>query len=377
MKIPRQIASTIFLCTAFFACNDAEIMETADTWDLAGRVFFQPQGNGPYQSGGVWVLDLNTPDANVTIAYPAGYAFRLSMDGKKIVAVGPPSPSDTWGLFTVALDQLVVSKIPRSGRYLEWDPAWSPDAKKIAFLAEFTALGAPHPYAISTINSDGTDFQAITDTTQSQSPPSWPTWSPDGSKIAYIRNLQPGSPSPALLALILPDGSGQEDLGDAYAPYPPRWSNDGRMIAYGRFLTNPGDTNATRVFIYDTQSGTANQLAPDAELTPWGLTWLISGELACIGNDYNGQPLAGGLSILVCSPTTRQVEKILVSGGFLTASLISSPDGIYVGILGIRSEEEGYSFFVVRSDGTGFRFIKTLMSYSDFVLQQHNVYWVQ
>lgn len=373
----RQVISFILLGTISLSCNKDTLVGPVETWDLAGRILFQPYGNGPYQSQGIWAIDLNTPAVNVTIAYPAGYGFRLSPDNKTIVAIGSPTPSDPWTLFTVQLDRLNVTRLPRYGRYIEWEAGYSPEGTKIVFIAEFTALGSPHPSAMCVVDSDGTGFRTITDSTQSQSPPGWPTWSPNGLKIAYIKNLQPGSPSPAFLSFISPDGFNQQDRGDAYAPFPPRWSRDGQKIAFGRMLTAAGDTNATRLFVFDMQTNTSQQIAPNDKVTPWGVSWTADGKLACVGNDYNGQALAGSHSVLLCSPTTLQIEKVLVAGGFRMLTLVSSPDGKYVGILGIRSEEEGFALYVVRTDGVGFRFVKTIMSYSDYVLNQHNAYWIR
>jgi len=142
-------------------------------------------------------------------------------------------------------------------------------------------------------------------------------------------------------------------------------------------LTTAGDTNATRLFVLNTQSNTSDQIAPHDKVTPWGLTWTSTGKIACVGSDNNGQALSGGHSVLLCSPTTLQVETVLVSGGFGVITLVSSPDGRYIGILGIRTEEEGFALYVVRTDGSGFRFVKTLLTYSDYDLHQHNAYSIR
>jgi len=376
----RNLIGTVlffFLNILFLSCTEETTVEPTNTWDLSGRILFQPYGNGPYQSQGVWAIDLNTSAVSVTIAYPSGYAFRLSSNSKNIVAVGSPTPVDPWSLFTVEVDRLKITKLPRYGRYFEWDPGWSPDGSKIVFIAEFIALGSPHPYAICVVDSNGSGFQALTDSTQNQNPPGWPTWSPDGSKIAYIRNLHPGSPSPAYLSLISPDGSDQQDYGDAYAPIPPVWSKDGQRIAFGRIVTAEGDTNAARLFIFDIQTNTSQQVAPNYKVTPRGISWLSNGKIACVGNDYNNQSQSGDHSVLLCSPSNLQVENVLVEGGFRIITLVSSPDSKFIGILGVRNEEEGFALYIVRTDGSDFRFVKTIMSFSDYVLNQHNAYWVE
>ena len=79
----------------------------------------------------------------------------------------------------------------------EYDPAWSPDGNKIAYVGiETTSRGSPHTYNISVIwvmDSDGKNKKVETENPMSiefllkgiLSPPSHPTWSLDGSEIAF------------------------------------------------------------------------------------------------------------------------------------------------------------------------------------------------
>ena len=369
----------MLLTIAGFACkNDETIVDPLiEDWSVSGRILYQRRIYGADQSPTTFIFDLGASNSDPKVVSLAGYFVHLSDDGKRIVAVGPTFPSDyTWNLFTVDIDSGTIRNVPRSGRYREWDARWSPDGSRIIFAAEYIAVPWPDPHAICTVKPDGSDFHALTDTTQTQSPPTWPTFSPSGSEIAYIRNLHPGSPSPAVLAIISPDGLHQVDLGDAYAPVPPEWSPNGQFIVYARLLTAPGDTNAVRVFVYNVVSSTSSQVAPGAKVTPFGMIWTADGKLACVGNANNYNPASGsGLSVLLCSATTLQVEKVLVDGGFKMTSLVASPNGKYVGIFGIRNQQEGYAFYLSKTQQGGLRFVKSLSSYSDSTLFQYNPYW--
>ena len=96
-------------------------------------------------------------------------------------------------------------------------PALSPDHQKVAF-AGFPDL-IP---SILVVNVDGT---GLTRLTSSLRPASFPAWSPDGSRIAFIRD--------ASLLVINADGTGERELLNSQVAMnrPVSWSPDDRLIA--------------------------------------------------------------------------------------------------------------------------------------------------
>src|SRR4029078_10754142 len=65
--------------------------------------------------------------------------------------------------------------------FLQIDPAWSPDATKIAFVSART--GAPHLYVM---NADGSATKELTSGDKASD--THPTWPPDGASIAFARD---------------------------------------------------------------------------------------------------------------------------------------------------------------------------------------------
>ncbi len=99
------------------------------------------------------------------------------------------------------------------------DPAWSPDATKIAFASART--GEPHVYVM---NADGT---GVTQLTSGKTSGTHPTWSSDGSSIAFVRNGD--------IYVMTSDGSDPKRISDINAEESdPAWSPDGKWIAYVR-----------------------------------------------------------------------------------------------------------------------------------------------
>jgi TolB protein len=101
----------------------------------------------------------------------------------------------------------------------------SPDGKRIAYRHERNG-GYPE---IWVMNADGTgQHRLIRDG-------GFPTWSPDGSMIAYA---PPGGPSAmSRIAIMNADGSGKRRLPHTDGGEYPSWSPDGKRIAFNSNLS--------------------------------------------------------------------------------------------------------------------------------------------
>ncbi len=115
--------------------------------------------------------------------------------------------------------------------FLAVEPAWSPDGTAIAFASRRSKS-----FDIEVMNADGTGTKSLTSTKENDT---HPTWSADGSQIAFRREGD--------IYVMNADGSDARRISDINAEESdPAWSPDGELIAYVR--RTPG-TPAQEVWV--------------------------------------------------------------------------------------------------------------------------------
>ena len=145
-----------------------------------------------------------------------------------------------------------------SGSIVPSEPAWSPDATKIAF-----AQNQP-PFDIYVMNADGSGQTNLTNTPGLDIQEGNPSWSVTG-KIAYHRNPQTTS---GQIWTMNADGSGKAQFSGITQPFPyaPAWSPDGTKLAFASggeiWVINADGTNERRVTT-NTSTDTDPAWSPD------------------------------------------------------------------------------------------------------------------
>jgi WD40-like Beta Propeller Repeat len=168
----------------------------------------------------------------------------------------------------------------------EFMPVWSPDGARIAFVREADTAADPSE-AIYTMAPDGTDVRQASSADGGRD--FWPSWSPDGSRIAFaaIRNDDWG------IWVVSVDGSDEHRVfggeGTGYVNNPV-WSPDGRLIA---FVGNPNvDDYSPDDALY--------VMEPDGT----GVTLIADAPGAGVTGDIAWQPVPATTAPIVPSPTT-------------------------------------------------------------------------
>jgi Tol biopolymer transport system component len=179
----------------------------------------------------------------------------VSPDGTQIAYRGYFGPQEgDYDLYVMNADGSGISRLTHDA--LASGPAWSPDGSQIAFGAAGIG-GVPAKFVgrslIELITPNGSGLHPLTDPPTGAEDAS-PTWSPDGTRLAFVRSTPEGSQ----IFTIGADGTGVTQLTSAPGfKSHPAWSPDGRTIV---FAQSPNEGGASQIYAVDVGGGTPTQL---------------------------------------------------------------------------------------------------------------------
>jgi Tol biopolymer transport system component len=196
---------------------------------------------------------------------PQPHAVGATANNGRIVYSSGDITSSNWSIFTANSDgsdiQEVVSDTTQNNQ-----PSYSPDGTKIAYVSQPFASGDDQ---VMVANSDGTNQIDVSnaDGFYNESP----VWSPDGTKIAFSRQIDDFS-APTVIYTINADGSNPTAVTDGTnGSNMPSWNNTGTSLSYlcgGQICTINTDgshkvqlTNISDEFISDSYSPDGTQIA--------------------------------------------------------------------------------------------------------------------
>jgi Tol biopolymer transport system component len=235
----------------------------------------------------------------------------------------------------------------------ELDPKWSPDGSRVAFTSTRDANVVPYNFntEIYVMNADGSNQTRLTNNSSYDSGPSW---SPDGSKIAFVsdRHLPPpppigpppAGPGHTDIYVMNSDGSNPVRLtNNTFSEGQPDWSPDGSKITF----ISDRDGN-TEIYVMSADGSNQTRLTNNTAFDS-GPSWSPDGSKIAFDTDRDGGTEADVEIYSMNADGSNQTR--LTNNASLDAEPSWSPDGLKIAFATFRGAN--FEIYVMNSDGTG------------------------
>ena len=246
------------------------------------------------------------------------------------------------------------------------DPAWSPDGRRIAFTrnqdeGESTTFTSDEVFVM---DADGSDVRQLTPEEVGMSS-GQPTWSPDGSQIAYVRGQAVASVVPSrygdLFVVSVDDSEAAPRRLTDGPDTDPDWSPDGRTMAFTRGENLSNEMANDDLYVLDLATGATRRLTRTPPgVFEAGAAWSPDGSRIAFARMTGTSQFDGTASIHVISPDGTGERLVVEHKLFAYApySLTWSHDGRSIAFE-TSSMIGCTSISVIRSDGGSPRALTT------------------
>jgi TolB protein len=297
----------------------------------------------------VWLL--------VALALIVALAAGLLVIGSRPFHLTETGPGRSGLVVFDANWQIVVQNPDGTGRREltagsnDFWPTWSPDGTKVAFYRASTTTDFLHGASIWIANADGSGARNVTDPVAVDLLDEWrPTWAPTGDRIAFASGSEVDS---SLYGAGLDGAPPRLLVGTDFAPSSPVWAPDGKSIAMragrydderGVYLVNPDGSGLHRL--------TTRTHQRKGDSVP---AWSPDGSTLVF---HAGDP---GVHHIWVVNHDGSGERQLTDAPFPVEELWPawSPDGRWIAFSRLDHQEFTTTVMVMRSDGTGARSISS------------------
>jgi Tol biopolymer transport system component len=205
-----------------------------------------------------------SPSSSAEAASTPSATIDISvLTGRIAFSGGPPHAED---VYVVDADGTGLRKVTNDSA-AEFDPTWSPDGTRIAYRHQAADDRSTDIYVI------GADGSGARNVSGDDGTADWgPAWSPDGTWIAW--NTSADRARGFDLGLVHADGTGRAVVAPGVFVEYPAWSPDGSRIAFMSQVADEG--SQYDVFVMDSDGSDVKRLTTTSSGDGWP-TWSPDG----------------------------------------------------------------------------------------------------